>query len=424
MTMPSIKNITRTLRLLGLMMCLGTPAFAARLDYLTSGGAAGGGGSGDVTQVGNCSTGACFGGASGTTLTSTTGEILDLATANTLIYQRNDAGTVTFAGKDNADPATTIYSTSGAGVVQVGTSTATSVDLISNTLNMGAGSTVTMTIDDGATDAVLTFNGGLGSIDIVSGGGDVTINDDLNVSDGSPVVEWIDTSGDDFRATVDASTWTLDNRTDSVNYLRINSTHLLTLGDATADVTVGSQTALGKFAIDGDSDEIQLLVQGHSTQTSSLAVLETSAGTDEFTFSNAGVFTANGSGTFGGSGQSTISSGLIINNAKNGASGDDLIMYGDTTDDLLHVDASANTVCVGTSTCTEVLSVTGNILNTGTVTSSATGSFGWSIVTGANTACTTTCTFAAVMGWDTAVTEVAVSSSDATADKCLCAGAN
>lgn len=65
-----------------------------------------------------------------------------------------------------------------------------------------------------------------------------------------------------------------------------------------------------------------------------------------------------------------------------------------------------------------------NALFEGEVTSNTTGSVGWSIQSSANQACTTTCTFGAVHGWDTASGEVAVSASDSTADKCLCAGAS
>src|SRR3990167_7930449 len=36
---------------------------------------------------------------------------------------------------------------------------------------------------------------------------------------------------------------------------------------STDTITIGSATALAKLAVDGDADEIQLLVQGHSTQT-------------------------------------------------------------------------------------------------------------------------------------------------------------
>jgi hypothetical protein len=50
----------------------------------------------------------------------------------------------------------------------------------------------------------------------------------------------------------------------------------------------------------------------------------------------------------------------------------------------------------------------------------------WSIQAGANTACDTTCTHACVFGFDdgAADAETVVACNDATADKCLCAGAN
>ena len=77
-------------------------------------------GSGDIESVGDCTTGACFDGSSGTTLTSTTSEILDLATDATLIFQRNTAGTVVFAGKDNAGAADTTYDTTLTGKINIG----------------------------------------------------------------------------------------------------------------------------------------------------------------------------------------------------------------------------------------------------------------------------------------------------------------
>lgn len=60
----------------------------------------------------------------------------------------------------------------------------------------------------------------------------------------------------------------------------------------------------------------------------------------------------------------------------------------------------------------------------GTITSAAGSDIGWTLQTAANQACNTTCTYACVLGWNTASGEVAVSCSDATADKCLCAGAS
>lgn len=81
-----------------------------------------------------------------------------------------------------------------------------------------------------------------------------------------------------------------------------------------------------------------------------------------------------------------------------------------------------NTVVFPDASGTVALS--GSQIFTGTVTSSATSDLGWSVVAGANVACNTTCTSACVVGWNTAAGEVAVACTDATADKCLCAGSN
>src|SRR3989338_6607961 len=60
------------------------------------------------------------------------------------------------------------------------------------------------------------------------------------------------------------------------------------LDTSTNNVTIGGSSNLAKLAVDGDTDEIQFLVQGNSTQTTSLAVLENSSGTDQLTVSNTG----------------------------------------------------------------------------------------------------------------------------------------
>ena len=68
---------------------------------------------------------------------------------------------------------------------------------------------------------------------------------------------------------------------------------------------------------------------------------------------------------------------------------------------------------------------TGTVVTSSTITSTATASLGWSTVNAANTACNTTCTFACVMGQDTDATNgPIIGCGDATADRCLCAGAN
>ncbi len=63
---------------------------------------------------------------------------------------------------------------------------------------------------------------------------------------------------------------------------------------------------------------------------------------------------------------------------------------------------------------------------TSSITSSSTTTIGWSVVSGANAACSTTCTNACVLGFDNgaADAEALVDCADTTADVCVCAGAN
>lgn len=80
----------------------------------------------------------------------------------------------------------------------------------------------------------------------------------------------------------------------------------------------------------------------------------------------------------------------------------------------------------GTTNPSSNVEITNPLLLSGAnavITNSNTGSMGWSVVAGANTACTTTCTNAAVFGYDSG-TNLIVGPSDATADVCVCAGPN
>ncbi|KKN71749.1 hypothetical protein LCGC14_0418150 [marine sediment metagenome] len=70
-----------------------------------------------------------------------------------------------------------------------------------------------------------------------------------------------------------------------------NQTSLLFTDGGLDTVTIGSATSLALLGVDGFADEIQFLVQAHSTQTSDLVVFEQSDGTDIFTVSNAGAVT-------------------------------------------------------------------------------------------------------------------------------------
>ena len=59
------------------------------------------------------------------------------------------------------------------------------------------------------------------------------------------------------------------------------------------DVALGSATLVNssKLSIDGDADQVQLTIQGHSTQTDYVFIVENSAGTEGFTVSASGAVT-------------------------------------------------------------------------------------------------------------------------------------
>jgi len=79
----------------------------------------------------------------------------------------------------------------------------------------------------------------------------------------------------------------------------VNSGTTTSLDTTTDDVVIGaaSPVSSAKFSIDGDADQIQLLVQGNSTQSSSPFVIEQSDGTNIFEISNGGVGVLVGSDT-------------------------------------------------------------------------------------------------------------------------------
>lgn len=80
-------------------------------------------------------------------------------------------------------------------------------------------------------------------------------------------------------------------------------------------------------------------------------------------------------------------------------------------------DASGTVIVSGAAASLASVTATGSVLST-----SATD-IGWSVVSGADTACNTTCTNACVFGQNTADMSI-VDCAGATADVCVCAGAN
>ncbi len=69
------------------------------------------------------------------------------------------------------------------------------------------------------------------------------------------------------------------------------------------------------------------------------------------------------------------------------------------------------------------ISGSGSLTASGKILSQRPTDIGWALVSGANTACNTTCTSACVIGQDT-VTFALVACTNAIADVCVCAGAN
>jgi hypothetical protein len=71
-------------------------------------------------------------------------------------------------------------------------------------------------------------------------------------------------------------------------------TTVWSIADGGGIAATGDYTNTGRFAIDGAEDEVQLTVQGYTTQTAKTLVVETSAGTDKFTVDNSGQVIAAG----------------------------------------------------------------------------------------------------------------------------------
>lgn len=172
--------------------------------------------------------------------------------------------------------------------------------------------------------------------------------------------------------------------TDNVFQTTSNVANLRT---STDNLTIGSSTNLAKVGIDGDTDEVQLLVQGHSTQSNNLFVLEKSDGTDVVTADSTsmkitGYLTVSSSNA----GPSTITHGLTVNSdGVSSGTGDYFRVLGTTDIGWSVVDQTDNQAC--------------------------------------NTGCTAGCVFGIENATGTAVTNI-VSCAATTADLCLCAGAS
>ncbi|MHA2426594.1 MAG: MerR family DNA-binding transcriptional regulator [Candidatus Hermodarchaeia archaeon] len=134
-------------------------------------------------------------------------------------------------------------------------------------------SSETVTFGNASTNPDYIFAGTGGTFTIASFDCSTNLNGGTLTADGSGLITCADDDGG-----AGAGQWVA---TGTV-------THLTT---GTNNVTVGSSNNLAKLAVDGDTDEIQFLIQGNGTQTSNLAVFEQSDGTDILTLTNSGALT-------------------------------------------------------------------------------------------------------------------------------------
>lgn len=279
-----------------------------------------------------------------------------------------------------------------------------------SSLTWGAGSFTTMTFDAGATDPVITAGNGV--LTIAPGGSDLTISDDTGFSDGSPNIWFRDTTDNvAYMLHVDTAAlypFEIFRGTDSGS--GFSQTVRLAMFNTSNDFLIPQKVAIGgvapvvggRLTVNGSvgTDEIQLLITGSNPQTANLITAENIAGTDQFTLSNIGNGVFNGTLTVGGTAQSTITEGLIVNNASGTDEDDDFTV--NVSGGAYEIDAGAGTF-------------------TGTVDSA-----GWSEVDGTdNTAgtaqCTSTCLFGILNATGTAVTGL-VDCADTAADQAMCMG--
>lgn len=97
------------------------------------------------------------------------------------------------------------------------------------------------------------------------------------------------TTGQQIYVCESANTWVLQGDGGGASGWTDDGTELR-LTTSTDEVEIGSAATLSaKLAVNGDADEIQLLIQGNATQTSDILVIENSAGTDILTGAAGGI---------------------------------------------------------------------------------------------------------------------------------------
>ena len=292
-----------------------------------------------------------------------------------------------------------------------GTGTYTSTGSVLYLSNTGTQSSGTLTDSANGLEILMEVTGTGDAVNITQNNTGATSAEGIDLTTLSTTADAHKISGTNL-TTGDALQITVDNSMTTGRAIRVlggasGTTEVFNVDD-NGDTVIGdgaistSLSVNGAFTVDGTANTIQLRVQANATQTSNLVVFEKSDGTDAWTVDQLGNSVQAGSGTFGGTDQSTITEGLVVNNGN-----------GTDEDDDFTVKASGGTYEIDAGAGTFI---------------SSTNDAGWTAVDGAdNTACTTICTSACLFGVEnatgTAVTGI-VSCSNAAADTCVCMGAS
>ena len=170
----------------------------------------------------------------------------------------------------------------------------------SSSADLDLAATTDINLDCTTVDVNAAINvSGVSTLSGVTTHGDDVVSDTDSTDDlGTTGVRWANLWVDDVVATTTVKPGTLvlgaGSITDTSGEITFDNENLVTTGTlgsgALTAGTIAGTTITGsrQLFINGTADEIQLLVQGHSTQTSELVVFENSSGTNKLEFTNAG----------------------------------------------------------------------------------------------------------------------------------------
>ena len=293
----------------------------------------------------------------------TDGAKLTIESTNTATLTSTTTTSPTFIGADAATPANTIFDTTGAGTVQTGSADVTAVTMVTD------GASVNL---EGTTANTLTLTA---------------------ATTGSAIFQGAD-------AAAPANTI-------------FDTTGIGTVQLGSADVTGAT------IVTDGSSLDVETTAATIIATTQELEIDGLATGTTSLIFKD---FDAT-------AGDDNASIVVECSDASDTNEDCNVVMSSQvdgTPTAFLSIDADGITALGSSAATSMALTTDGGVVTIdGSIASNA-NDLAWAVVAGANTACTTTCTSACVVGFDDGAADVEnmVDCADATADKCLCAGAS